>query len=145
MKDNSFTQVDDLELLDTLVSNFKPSFALERINHWMNIFFRFKQIKKSTRSKLLSHNWFSFQTEIATNLIFKSAKFAKSYFNRILAKHHTIGLPDKSTEIFNLSCIKTNSKTTQNLFKTQAVIKHWLEYYQTYKRRFCLDLLLFFL
>jgi hypothetical protein len=127
MKDNSFTKVEDLELLEKLVSSFQPSVALERIKHWMDIFFKFDQGQKSTRSKLLHHNWFTFQTEIATNLIFKSAKFAKSYFDRILAKHHTIGLPDKLTEIFSLSRKKTNSKTTQNIFKTQAVIKHWLE------------------
>jgi hypothetical protein len=127
MKDNSFSKISDLEQLTNLVSKFKPSIALDRINHWMDIFFRFDQGKKSTRSKLLHHNWFSYQTEICTNLIFKSAKFANAYFEKILAKHHTIGLPDKLTEIFSLSRQKTNSKTTQNKFKTKAVIKHWLE------------------
>lgn len=127
IKDNSFTKVSDLERLTSLVSKFQPSIALDRINHWMDIFFRFHQGQKSTRSKLLHHNWFSYQTEICTNLIFKSAKFANAYFERILAKHHTIGLPDKLTEIFSLSRQKTNSKTTQNKFKTKAVIKHWLE------------------
>ena len=127
MKDNSFTKIEDLEILNNLAKNFQPSIAIKRVEHWMDIFFKFDQGQKSTRSKLLHHNWFTFQTEIATNLIFKSAKFAKSYFDRILAKHHTIGLPDKLTEIFSLSRKKTNSKTTQNIFKTQAVIKHWLE------------------
>jgi len=73
------------------------------------------------------HNWFTYQTEISTNLIFKSAKFANAYFDRVLSKHHTIGLPDKLTEIFSLSRQKNNGKTTQNKFKTKAVIKHWLE------------------
>lgn len=127
MKDNSFTKVENLTKLNDLVSNFKPSIALERISHWMDIFFKFDQGQKSTCSKLLHHNWFSYQTEISTNLIFKSAKFANAYFERVLAKHHTIGLPDKLTEIFSLSRPKTNSKTTQNKFKTKAVIKHWLE------------------
>ncbi len=124
MKDNSFTKIKDLEILNNLAKNFQPSIAIKRVKHWMDIFFKFDQGQKSTRSKLLHHNWFTFQTEIATNLIFK---FAKSYFDRILAKYHTIGLPDKLTEIFSLSRKKTNSKTTQNIFKTQAVIKHWLE------------------
>lgn len=127
MQDNSFTQVGNLTELNELVSKFKPSIALDRIDHWMDIFFKFDQGQKSTRSKLLHHNWFSYQTEISTNLIFKSAKFANAYFEKILAKHHTIGLPDKLTEIFSLSRQKTNSKTTQNKFKTKAVIKHWLE------------------
>ena len=127
MKDNSFTKVEDLEMLNSLVKNFKPSIALGRIGHWMDIFFKFDQGIKSTRSKLLKHNWFTYQTEISTNLIFKSAKFATAYFDRILSKHHTIGLPDKLTEIFSLSRQKNNSKTTQNKYKTKAVIKHWLE------------------
>lgn len=126
-KDNSFTKVEDLEILNDLVKNFKPSIALDRINHWMDIFFKFDQGQKSTRSKLLHHNWFTYQTEISTNLIFKSAKFANAYFDRILSKHHTIGLPDKLTEIFSLSRQKNNGKTTQNKYKTKAVIKHWLE------------------
>ncbi|MCK5677774.1 MAG: hypothetical protein KAH72_04800 [Flavobacteriaceae bacterium] len=126
-KDNSFTKVDDLEMLNNLVKNFQPSIALDRINHWMEMFFKFDQGKKSTCSKLLKHNWFTYQTEIATNLIFKSAKFASSYFDKILSKHHTIGLPDKLTEIFGLSRQKNNSKTSQNKYHTKAVIKHWLE------------------
>jgi hypothetical protein len=126
-KDNSFTKLGDLEMLNNLVKNFKPSVALERINHWMGIFFKFDQGQKSTCSKLLHHNWFTYQTEISTNLIFKSAKFANAYFDRVLSKHHTNGLPDKLTEIFSLSRQKNNSKTTQNKYKTKAVIKHWLE------------------
>ena len=117
MKDNSFTKVEDLSMLNDLVKNFKPSIALTRVNYWMNIFFRFYQGKKSTRSKLLKHKWFTYQTEISTNLIFKSAKFATAYFDKILTKHHTIGLPDKLTEIFSLSKQKNNSKQTQNKFK----------------------------
>ncbi len=127
MKDNSFTQVGDLEMLNELVSKFQPTIALNRISHWMDVFFKFDQGQKSTRSRLLKHNWFTYQKEICTNLIFKSAKFANAYFDRILSKHHTIGLPDKLTEIFSLSRQKSNSKTTQNKFTTKAVIKHWLE------------------
>jgi hypothetical protein len=127
MKDNSFTNLEDIEMLNTLVKDFRPGIALGRVQHWMDIFFRFDQGKKSTRSKILKHNWFTYQTEISTNLIFKSAKFANTYFESILSKHHTIGLPDKLTEIFSLSKQKSHSKTTQKKFKTRAVIKHWLE------------------
>lgn len=127
MKDNSFTYVEDLELLEYLSSNFKPSMALKRINYWMNIFFKFDKGNRSTRSKLLKHNWYTYQTEIATNLIFKSAKFANEFFRKILSNKHTIGLPDKLTEIFSVSKKRNNSKTTQTKFKTKAVIKHWLE------------------
>jgi len=43
MKDNSSTKVENLTKLNDLVSNFKPSIALERISHWMDIFFKFDQ------------------------------------------------------------------------------------------------------
>lgn len=127
MKDNSFTKVCNLTVLEDLVKSFQPSIALNRVDYWMNIFFRFDKGTKSTRSKLMNHNWFTSQTEIATNIIFKSAKFANSLFQRILNKHHTIGLPDKLTEIFSLKKNPHNSKTTQNKYQVDACIKHWLE------------------
>jgi hypothetical protein len=127
MMDNSFTQVDNLEMLKDLVDNFQPSIALGRIDYWMNVFFKFDKGERSTCSKLLAHNWYTSQTEISTNIIFKSAKFANSFFQRVLNKHHTIGLPDRLTEIFSLKKTVNNSKTTQNKYKVQACIKHWLE------------------
>jgi len=127
MKENSFVKVSDTQLLKSLVESFKPSIALERIKYWMDIFFRFDKGNRSTRSKLLTHNWFTFQTEISSNIIFKSAKFANSFFQRVLQKHHTIGYPDRLTEIFGLSKPVNNSKSTQNKYAVQACIKHWLE------------------
>jgi len=127
MQDNSFTRVDNLTMLDDLVLNFQPSIALARIDYWMGLFFKFDKGQKSTRSKLLSHNWYTSQTEISTNIIFKSSKFANSFFQRILNKHHTIGLPDRLTEIFGLKESVKTSKTTQNKYYVQACIKHWCE------------------
>jgi hypothetical protein len=127
MKDNSFTKVGNLELLEKLVKNFQPSIALNRIDYWMSMFFRFDKGEKSTCSKLLSHKWFTGQTEVATNIIFKSPKFAHTFFQRVLNKHHTIGLPDRLTEIFGLKKTATNSKSTQNKYDVQACLKHWLE------------------
>jgi len=125
MKDNSFTKVDNLEMLENLVSKFQPSTALNRIDFWMRMFFKFDKGQKSTRSKLLSHTWYTSQTEICTNIIFKSAKFANSIFQKVLSKHHTIGLPDRLTEIFGLKRTVKTSKTTQNKYFVQACIKHW--------------------
>lgn len=127
MKDNSFVEVSNLPLLNELVNGYQPSIALNRIDNWMDYFFRFDKGSKSTRSKLLTHRWFTYQTEISTNIIFKSAKFANSYFQRVLNKHHTIGLPDRLTEIFGLSRRVDNSKTTQMTYSVQACIKHWLD------------------
>ncbi|MBI9064654.1 MAG: hypothetical protein JEZ14_21895 [Marinilabiliaceae bacterium] len=127
MKDNSFVEVADTEKLELLVKDFKPSIALNRIDYWMDQFFRFDKGSKSTRSKLLTHKWYTYQTEISTNIIFKSSQFAKNFFQRVLQKFHTIGYPDRLTEIFGLSKPRHNSKTTQNTYAVQACIKHWLE------------------
>lgn len=104
-----------------------PSTALNRIDYWMDMFFRFDKGTRSTRSKLLTQQWFTYQTEISSNIIFKSEKFATSFFQRLLQKHHTIGLPDRLTAIFGLSKSVHNSKSTQNKYHIQACIKHWLE------------------
>jgi len=127
MKDNSFVEVSDVGALEGLVKEFQPSVALKRIDYWMGRLFRFDKGNKSTRSKLLTHQWFSYQTEVSFNVVFKSAKFLNSYFQRILHKHHTIGLPDRLTGIFGLSRRVDNSKTTQRTYSVQACIKHWLE------------------
>ena len=127
MKDNSFVQVSDTALLKDFVEKFQPSIALKRISYWMDMFFRFDKGDRSTRSKLLTHQWFTYQTEVSSNIIFKSAKFANSFFQRVLQKHHTLGLPDRLTKIFGLSKPVHNSKSTQNRYSVQACIKHWLE------------------
>jgi hypothetical protein len=127
MKENSFVQVSDVDALKDLVEKSQPSIALNRIDYWMDLFFRFDKGTRSTRSKLLTHQWFTYQTEISSNIIFKSEKFATSFFQRLLQKHHTIGLPDRLTAIFGLSKSVHNSKSTQNKYHVQACIKHWLE------------------
>jgi hypothetical protein len=127
MKDNSFVKVSDPDLLKSLVEKFQPSIALNRVSYWMDKFFRFDKGSRSTRSKLLTHQWYTYQTEISSNIIFKSAKFCNSFFQRVLQKHHTIGLPDRLTEVFGLSKPVHNSKSTQNKYEVQACIKHWLE------------------
>jgi len=127
MQDNSFVKVSDPDLLKSLVEKFQPSIALNRVSYWMDKFFRFDKGSRSTRSKLLTHQWYTYQTEISSNIIFKSTKFCNSFFQRVLQKHHTIGLPDRLTEVFGLSKPVHNSKSTQNKYEVQACIKHWLE------------------
>ena len=116
-----------MELLEELTENFQPSTALNRIDFWLDMFFRFDKGKRSTRSKLLTHKWFTHQTEILGNIIFKKENFASTFFQRLLQKHHTIGLPDKLTEIFSLSKSVHNSKSTQTKYHKQACIKNWME------------------
>jgi len=124
---NSFVKVSDIGMLESLVETFQPSVILKRVDCWMQKFFRFDKGIRSTCSRLLKHQWYTYQTEISSNIIFKSAKFANSFFQRVLQKHHTIGLPDRLTKIFGLSKSKHNSKSTQHKYSVQACIKHWLE------------------
>lgn len=56
MKDNSFIKVGNINQLNELVKNFQPSIVLNRIDYWMNKFFKFDKGEKSTCSKLLIHN-----------------------------------------------------------------------------------------
>jgi len=127
MHDNSFVKVSGHDLLDRLVKEFQPSIALKRIDYWMDMFFRFDKGDKSTRSKLLKHQWHTYQAEISANIIFKPPRFAKDFFQRVLQKHRTIGLPDRLTGIFGLSKPFHASKTVQHMYGVQACIKHWLE------------------
>ena len=127
MKDNSFTYIEDLEVFNKLVEDFSGNYVQNTVNIWMNNFFKFDKGSKSTRSNLLQHEWYSTQTEICTNVIFKSAKFATGLFNRILDKHHRIGLPGTLSEIFELKRTRKGSKTIQKTYGVNAVIKHWMQ------------------
>ena len=54
----------------------------------MNIFFKFDKGKYSTRSKFLEHGWYLSQIEISSNIVFQSARFCTSLFERLLDKFH---------------------------------------------------------
>ena len=126
MDANSFVEVEDLELLKELVENLSGQEILDRINSWKNYFFKFDKGDRSTRSKLLEHEWYTNQTEISTNVIFKSPKYFNAIFDQLLAKHYTVGLPDRVSTIFGYkNKPKSESKTSQRLYKMKSCIKHW--------------------
>lgn len=94
MHDNSFVKVSDEEYFKKLVSSLpEGEWIAGRITNWMNVFFRFHKGSRSTCSKLLSHNWFIGQTELCSNLIFKSPRYLDSLFGHLLAEQHVIGTP----------------------------------------------------
>lgn len=100
MDANSIVEIEDLELLKELEENLSGQEILDRINCWKNYFFKFDKGDRSTRSKLLEHEWYTNQTEISTNVIFKSPKYFNTIFDQLLAKHYTVGLPDRVSTIF---------------------------------------------
>jgi hypothetical protein len=77
----------------------------------MNLFFKFDKGKYATRSKHLQHDWYLTQVEVCSNVIFKSARFCTSLFERLLDKFARVGLPDTIAKIFSLRPARTDSKS----------------------------------
>ncbi len=50
----------------------------------MNIFFKFNKGTYSTSSKFLHHDWYLAQIEVSSNIVFKSARFYTSLFERLM-------------------------------------------------------------
>ena len=80
----------------------------------------------STRSKFLYHDWYSSQVEVSSNIVFRSARFCTSLFERLLDKFHRLGLPETIVQIFNRRLHRrSTSKTFWRLYDNNACIKHW--------------------
>jgi hypothetical protein len=94
--------------------------------HWDN-WFRFSKGDRSVRSKLLQHQWYTSQAEVCHNVIFKQKSYFTKVFDRLLEKHHNIGIPSKLQEVFGVKRTPQETKTVQSLFHTQACIKHWMK------------------
>jgi len=93
----------------------------------MNIFFKFKKGKYSTRSRFLQHGWYLTQVEVSSNIVFKAARFCTSLFERILDKFQRLGLPETISQIFSRRPHRRSiSKTYWRLYDNNACIKHWL-------------------
>lgn len=125
-KDNAFVEVDDPEAMDKAVESLSGRAVLNRVEYWMNIFFKFDKGKYSTCSKYLHHEWYLSQVEISSNIVFRSARFCTSLFERILDKFQRLGLPGSIAQIFSRRPHRgTISKTFWRLYDNNACIKHW--------------------
>lgn len=126
LKENAFVDTDDPEALQKAAQSMDGRAVYNRINYWMDIFFRFDKGKYSTRSKFLVHGWYLTQIEICSNVIFKSARFCTSLFERLLDKFHRLGLPETIAQIFSRRPHRRSiSKTFWRLYDNNACIKHW--------------------
>lgn len=126
MKDNSFIDVDDPDKLQKFAENISGKEVLARVNYWKDLFFRFDKGKYSTQSKFLQHEWYMSQVEISSNVIFKSARFATSLFERLLDKFQRLGLPESIAQVFSKRNDRRSiSKTFWRLYDNNACIKHW--------------------
>ncbi len=127
MEDNSFTDVGDLDKLKSLVADFKGGEIETCIHHWMDQWFSFHKGERSRRSGLLVHQWYTCQCEVCSNVIFKSSQYFNRVYDKLLEKHHRIGLPDRLSKIFDLKRDRKTSKSTQTVYDTKACIKHWID------------------
>lgn len=126
MKDNAFTMVGDPNRLQEIAQSITGRQVLDRINYWMGLFFRFDKGKYSTRSKHLQHEWFMSQTEICSNVIFKSPKFATNLFERLMDKFVRFGSPDSLSQVFDKRRQPKRTKSSWRLYDHNVCIKHWL-------------------
>ena len=55
MKENAFTHVSDPDVLNQIAQEIDEKMVHEKINSWMNRFFKFVKGTYSTRSKHLKH------------------------------------------------------------------------------------------
>lgn len=124
-KDNAFVYVSDPDALQKIAQQIDGRLILDRINYWMNSFFKFNKGKYSTRPKALQHQWYAAQVEVCSNTIFKSPRFCTSLFERILDKSSRFGLPDSIAKVFSRRPARSNSRTSWRLYDNNACIKHW--------------------
>lgn len=125
-KDNAFVYAEDPEQLQEIVKELDGRAIMKRAQYWKNIFFKFDKGKYSTRSKFLEHEWYASQVEVSSNIIFKSARFATSLFERLLDKFQRLGLPESIAMIFSSRLNRRSiSRTFWRLYDNNACIKHW--------------------
>ena len=124
--DNAFVDVDDPEAIRKAVESLNGRAVLNRVAYWMDIFFKFDKGKYSTCSKYLHHEWYLSQVEISSNIVFRSARFCTSLFERLLDKFQRLGLPESIAQIFSRRSHRgTISNTFWRLYDNNACIKHW--------------------
>jgi len=124
--DNAFVDVDDPEAIRKAVESLNGRAVLNRVAYWMDLFFKFDKGKYSTCSKYLHHEWYLSQVEISSNIVFRSARFCTSLFERLLDKFQRLGLPESIAQIFSRRSHRgTISNTFWRLYDNNACIKHW--------------------
>lgn len=124
-KENSFTMMDNPELLQKIANSIDGYTVQHRIDYWMDRFFKFDKGTYSTRSKHLQHEWYMTQVEVCSNIVFKSARFCTGLFERILDKFSRFGLPDSIAQVFDKRPYRSGSKSFRRLYDNNACMKTW--------------------
>ena len=95
MKENAVVVIENPEIIPEINKELNGRLVKERIDYWMDKFFKFDKGKYSTRSKHLE--WYIGQAEVCSNIFYKSTQFCTSLYD----KFTRIGLPDSKSMIFN--------------------------------------------
>jgi hypothetical protein len=127
MDDNAFTELGDIQLLQELVKEFKGSTIEKIIRSLMQAWFRFDKGERSTCSSLLQHNWYTSQCEVCSNVVFKNKGYFDRMYDKIIEKHHNLGVPDRLSQLFELKRERKQSKSTQKVYYQKACVRHWIQ------------------
>lgn len=127
MKDNAFISVEDSQILQEIAQSMNGKSVLERIQHWMDRFFKFDKGSYSTCHKYLKHEWYISQVEICSNVIFKSSRFCTSLFERLLERFCRFGLPDSICQIFDKRPRRRNFKSTWRSYNNNVCMHQWFK------------------
>ena len=127
MDENAFVQISNIEYLKQLVSDFKGSIIENTIKRLMEKWFSFDKGERSRCSSLLKHNWYTSQCETCSNIVFKNKGYFDRLYDKIIEKHHQVGLPDRLSKVFDLKRERKQSKSTQKVYQQKACIRHWIQ------------------
>jgi len=107
--------VDDPEAISKAVELLNGRAVINRATYWMNISFKFDKGKYSTCSRYLQHEWYLSQVEISSNIVFRSARFCTSFFERILDKFQRLGLPESNINPATFPLYQVSGRLTADL------------------------------
>lgn len=125
MEDNAITWIEDPQALEEIAQSLKGETVLKRIQYWMDRFFKFDKGDRTVRPEGLEHEWYVYQVEVCSNIIFKSARFCTRLFERLLDKFTRFGLPDRISQIFDKRPRRSNSKSTWKIYDNKACVRFW--------------------
>jgi len=75
----------------------------------------------------LQHNWYTSQCEVCSNVVFKNKGYFDRLYDKIIEKHHQIGIPDRLSKLFELKRERIQSKSTQKVYYQKACVRHWMQ------------------
>ena len=127
MDENAFTEIGDIAYLQELVKDFKGSIIETAIKGLMRVWFSFDKGGRSRSSSLLQHTWYTSQCEVCSNVVFKNKGYFDRLYDKIIEKHHQLGIPDRLSKLFELKRERKQSKSTQKVYYQKACVKHWIQ------------------